>query len=119
MDAVSLITRWRMKADKALNAVEDLDDNIKGVIQSKVAARTAAETMKACADELEEAINGAPVRVLRVMEYVGSRKWVEETLSRNGVKGTYALGNGNSIKSAIIGEFPDIFIQPETKKESE
>jgi hypothetical protein len=53
------------------------------------------------------------------MEYTGSRTWVEETLSRNGVKGTYNLGNGACIKSAIVGEFPDIFIKPETKDKKE
>jgi hypothetical protein len=44
------------------------------------------------------------------MEYVGERKWVEDTLSRGMVpmNGTKVLGDGNVIKSAVIDQFPEV-----------
>lgn len=49
------------------------------------------------------------VRVLRVLEYVGDRKWVEETLSRSSVplNGVKRIDNANSIKSSVLDYFPE------------
>jgi hypothetical protein len=50
------------------------------------------------------------VRVLRILEYVGPREWVEQTLSQGSVpaRGQYGIGHGWTIRSAILGEFPEI-----------
>jgi len=48
------------------------------------------------------------VRVIRVLEYEGPRIWLESTLANNAVKGTKILGNGATIREAILGEFPEI-----------
>lgn len=52
------------------------------------------------------------VRVLRILEYVGDREWVEETLRTSSVpiNGDSSLNTGrkNIIKSAIIDSFPEI-----------
>lgn len=50
------------------------------------------------------------IRVLRILEYVGEREWVEETLKRSTVplNGQRQVDNGNLIKSAIIDNFPEI-----------
>lgn len=58
------------------------------------------------------------VRVLRVIEYVGDRKWVEDTLKQNsipadGSKDFHSHSHPewkNTIKSAIIDKFPEILI---------
>lgn len=47
------------------------------------------------------------VRVLRIIEYVGDRDWVENTLN-NSIKGTVEFNKGCFIKSAIIGDYPEI-----------
>ena len=47
------------------------------------------------------------VRVLRILEYVGPRSWVESTLANNAVKGTQRFGVGR-IDSAILGESPQV-----------
>lgn len=47
------------------------------------------------------------VRVLRVLEYVGPRKWVESTLEANYVKGTKHFQNGGRIRDGIIGNWPE------------
>ena len=52
------------------------------------------------------------VRVLRILEYVGDREWVEKTLRTSSVpiNGDSSLNTGrkNIIKSAIIDSFPEI-----------
>lgn len=50
------------------------------------------------------------VRVLRILEYVGPREWVEMTLAKGGVpsNGEYRAHSGAVIRSAIIGQFPEI-----------
>ena len=56
------------------------------------------------------------VRVLRIIEYVGDREWVENTLKQNsihmdGVKEFHSHNHpeeNNVIKSAIIDKFPEI-----------
>ena len=54
------------------------------------------------------------VRVLRLLEYVGERDWVEHTISNNGVKGERKCGGANVIREATIGQFPEIVeVKPE------
>lgn len=52
------------------------------------------------------------VRVLRILEYVGDREWVENILATGSVpaNGTSAkhTGKDNIIKSAIIDQFPEM-----------
>ena len=50
------------------------------------------------------------VRVLRILEYVGTREFVENTLQKSAVpiNGKHICGSGNMIKSAIIDGFPEI-----------
>jgi hypothetical protein len=53
------------------------------------------------------------IRVLRILEYVGPRERVEDTLTRSQVplNGTAPVGCGSKgiqIKSAMIGPFPDV-----------
>jgi hypothetical protein len=52
------------------------------------------------------------VRVLRILEYVGSREWVEEALRKSHVPlngdSSHYTGSNNMIKSAIIDVFPEI-----------
>ena len=63
---------------------------------------------------------GERVRVLRILEYVGDREWVEDTLKRSSVplNGTSFknTGKNNIIKSAIIDQFPEVLTDA---KESE
>lgn len=54
------------------------------------------------------------VRVLRILEYVGTREWIESTL-RNGrvpLVGTKEIGKDNFIRcfiqSGIVGDFPEV-----------
>lgn len=46
------------------------------------------------------------VRVIRILEYVGPRKHVEETLERS-IKGTDTHKN-LTIRAATLGDFPEI-----------
>jgi hypothetical protein len=48
------------------------------------------------------------VRVIRIIEYIGPRKWVSETISKRIVKGTYFVSEGRYISEAIIGDLPEI-----------
>lgn len=52
------------------------------------------------------------VRVLRILEYVGDRDWVEKTLKTSSVPmngdSSSNTGKENIIKSAIIDSFPEI-----------
>lgn len=47
------------------------------------------------------------VRVLRVIEYVGPRSWVEKTIA-NSIHGTKDVGMGGKISAATIGAYPEI-----------
>jgi len=51
------------------------------------------------------------VRVIRVLEYVGDRKWVEAVLEQRAIKGTKNIENGGIIREAILGDFPEIVEQ--------
>ena len=49
------------------------------------------------------------VRVIRVLEYEGPRDWVEQTLSKNVMKGSCTFNNGSCfIREAILGDFPAV-----------
>lgn len=61
------------------------------------------------------------VRVLRVIEYVGDRAWVEETISRS-IHGVMVCGDNGEIRAATVGVYPEIlsdrtdgFLKPEVK----
>lgn len=47
------------------------------------------------------------VRVLRVYEFIGPRDLVEQQVSRS-LKGTKILPNGMAIRSATVGDYPEI-----------
>lgn len=51
--------------------------------------------------------NDANVRVLRVLEYTGTREWVEKTLQARRVKGQVRFGGVGTIREALVGEFPE------------
>jgi len=50
------------------------------------------------------------VRVLRILEYVGPREWVEMTMQKNAVpsNGCYQVDKDKFIRSAVIGQYPEI-----------
>ncbi|HDK7194927.1 TPA: hypothetical protein PTV74_003234 [Clostridium botulinum] len=50
------------------------------------------------------------VRVLRVMEYVGDREWIENTLKKGNMPadGVKCFGD-RVIKSCLIDKFPEVF----------
>lgn len=50
------------------------------------------------------------VRVLRIIEYVGDREWVEDTLKKGSIPadGAKDFGKGKIIKSCLIDKFPEI-----------
>jgi hypothetical protein len=54
------------------------------------------------------------VRVLRIIEYVGPRNWVERVVSES-IHGTKMIGDDRMIRAATIGEYPEIL----DRKESE
>lgn len=49
------------------------------------------------------------VRIIRILEYSGERKWVEDTLARAGVplNGQRTTDHG-TIRSAMLGSFPEL-----------
>jgi hypothetical protein len=51
--------------------------------------------------------NMEKVRVLRLIEYIGDREWVEETLSRS-LKGTHFITKDRIIRCATLGDFPEL-----------
>jgi hypothetical protein len=50
------------------------------------------------------------VRVMRIIEYVGPRPWVESTLRRS-IHGTYHLAHDKRITAAILGDYPEVLEQ--------
>lgn len=49
------------------------------------------------------------VRVLRVLEYVGDREWVDEQIAKRGVKVSFVMRNGRGmIREAIIGDVVEL-----------
>lgn len=51
------------------------------------------------------------VRVLRVIEYVGPRDWVEATVAR-AVHGEKEVGPGRYIRAATLDQYPEILKSP-------
>lgn len=47
------------------------------------------------------------IRVLRVIEYIGPRSWVESTVA-NSIQGTKLLMGGKEIRAATVGTYPEI-----------
>ena len=47
------------------------------------------------------------VRVLRVIEYIGPRDWIEKQVAAS-IHGTKDLGQGRLINVATIGAYPEI-----------
>ncbi len=47
------------------------------------------------------------VRVIRIVEYVGPRQWVESTVER-AIHGTKVLGRNQRISAVTLGAFPEI-----------
>jgi hypothetical protein len=56
------------------------------------------------------------IRVLRIIEYTGERDAIERTLAQSVVKGTYYAGAGMTIRSAILGDYPEILGKEEPWK---
>ena len=54
------------------------------------------------------------VRVLRVIEYVGDREWVEATVAKSlhGTKHVISIPGG-TIRAATIGEYPEVLDRDE------
>lgn len=53
------------------------------------------------------------VRVLRIIEYVGPRKWVEDCVAGS-IHGTKNFDKNSTIRGVTIGEFPEILGQVPT-----
>ena len=51
------------------------------------------------------------IRVLRIVEYVGPRAWVEETVAAS-IQGTKVISKDKKINAATIGAYPEI-LQPQ------
>jgi hypothetical protein len=47
------------------------------------------------------------VRVLRVIEYIGPREWVEKTVAQS-IHGTRRVPTGGEIRAATIGSYPEV-----------
>ena len=62
------------------------------------------------------------VRVLRIIEYVGTREWVENTLQKGMIsaEGSKSFGkdNENTIKSCLVDKFPEIFKEDKSEGRS-
>lgn len=57
------------------------------------------------------------VRVLRVVEYIGTREWVERTVARS-LHGTMVLKDGE-IRAATVGAYPEVLSAGEAAEEGE
>ena len=58
------------------------------------------------------------VRVLKIVEYVGPREWVEQTIKRSLPKET-RLGSSCIIRTAVIGTYPEILEEEERENKKE
>jgi hypothetical protein len=47
-------------------------------------------------------------RVLRIIEYSGTREWVDKQIANRSVKGTRVVVNGGTLREAIIGDVPEL-----------
>jgi hypothetical protein len=59
------------------------------------------------------------VRVLRIVEYVGTREWVEDVVSRSIHGRRYFGGSGNYIGGTTLGEFPSEVMDFESNRDDE
>jgi len=57
------------------------------------------------------------VRVLRVVEYVGYRDWVEKNVAAS-IHGTKVINEDCSIRAATVGDYPEILEQGSKEKSS-
>lgn len=55
------------------------------------------------------------VRVLRVVEYIGTREWVERTVAGS-LHGTMVLKDGE-IRAATVGAYPEVLSAGEAAEE--
>lgn len=58
-------------------------------------------------------------RILRVLEYVGEREWIDEQIAKRGIKGSFVLPNKRGlIREAIIGDVAELWpVVEESPKE--
>jgi len=47
------------------------------------------------------------IRILRIIEYVGPRNWVETTINKS-INGTHILAKDKRISVTTIGTFPEV-----------
>lgn len=66
----------------------------------------ALEDARRYTGKLYSALN-EPCRVLRLVEYIGPREWVEETV-RRAVHGTHRFDNGKSVTGVTLTEYPEV-----------
>lgn len=57
------------------------------------------------------------VRVVRIIEYVGPRVWVETTVARS-IHGEKLVGHNMRIRAATLGIYPDILEQAIAKEKA-
>ena len=57
------------------------------------------------------------VRVLRIVEYVGEREWVEATVKCS-IHGTRMVGNTNRITAVTISTFPELVLSLNSPQEN-
>jgi hypothetical protein len=61
--------------------------------------------------------NKPQYRILRVLEYVSDRDWIDEQIAKRTVKGTYnRLPNGRVIREAIIGDISELLAHVPPKR---
>lgn len=53
------------------------------------------------------------VRVLRLIEYVGTPEWVNKCIEGRAVKGRRVISGDNFIQEGIIGEVPEVLPSPD------
>jgi hypothetical protein len=54
--------------------------------------------------------NKLQYRILRVIEYVGDRDWIDEQIAKRGVKGSFVLPNKRGlIREAILGDVAELW----------
>lgn len=63
-------------------------------------------------------MNKSKYRVLRILEYVGDRDWVDDQIAKRQVKGSYVIPNGRGVvREAIIGDTVELLTTIETNGE--
>lgn len=46
-----------------------------------------------------------------MLEYIGPRKWVDETLAHNKIKGTFVFSSTKRINEAVLGDLPEFIAE--------